>query len=89
MGMRSESSSPLHSNFLDAATARFRAGNTLNMGGFCPKRSLRARFKCVVRCAAASSPSGNNRGGGGAHRPISVCLIPVAANPYIDFQGDR
>ena len=42
--MRSESSSPLHSNFFDAAAARFGAANTLNMGGFCPKCSLRARF---------------------------------------------
>ena len=91
MGMRSESSSPLHSNFLDAATARFRAGNTLNMGGYCPKRGLRARFNAwcgaLPLAVAIWQQSLRRRRAPAALR--SVCLIPVAANSYIDFKGHR
>ena len=89
--MRSESSSPLHSNFLDAATARFRAANALNIVGFCPKRSLRARLNTWCGALPSPSPSGNNRGGGGRTLAAvrSVRLIPVATNSYIYLERHR
>jgi hypothetical protein len=87
--MLSESSSPRHSNFMNAAIARTLASNALNM-----RRILRQTLPlCILICgrrAGRASPYGNtqhgrNRRGGRK----SVRLIPIAADPYIDFEGNR
>ena len=89
MGMLSESSSPRHSNFINAAIARTPASNALNMGRILLQTlPLRILNMCALRWPSVAiwqQQRGRNRPG----RPKSVGLVPVAANPYIDFEGNR